>query len=126
MFARNRYDSAHYKRILKKNGVRVESVLEHLDDSPESIMLESVLEDMAEYYSKNLAREVRKGMRENAATMCGMYLARRMRMASVIPTTKNRLSSGSFYPVRSRPLSTVAFGIALIKSSLNGNISQGG
>ncbi|MEC0234423.1 recombinase family protein [Paenibacillus kribbensis] len=65
-FARNRYDSAHYKRILKRNGVRVESVLEHLDNSPESIVLESVLEGMAEYYSLNLAREVRKGMRENA------------------------------------------------------------
>lgn len=64
-FARNRYDSAHYKRILKRNGVRVESVLEHLDNSPESVILESVLEGMAEYYSLNLAREVRKGMREN-------------------------------------------------------------
>lgn len=65
-FARNRYDSAHYKRILKKNGVRVDSVLEHLDSSPESVILESVLEGMAEYYSLNLSREVRKGMRENA------------------------------------------------------------
>jgi len=65
-FARNRYDSAHYKRVLKKNGVRVESVLEHLDNSPESVILESVLEGMAEYYSLNLSREVRKGLRENA------------------------------------------------------------
>lgn len=65
-FARNRYDSAHYKRILKKNGVRVESVLEQLDSSPESVVLESVLEGMAEYYSLNLAREARKGLLENA------------------------------------------------------------
>lgn len=65
-FARNRYDSAHYKRILKKCGVRVESVLEQLDGSPEAVILESMLEGMAEYYSLNLAREVRKGMRENA------------------------------------------------------------
>lgn len=65
-FARNRYDSAHYKRILKRNGVRVESVLEQLDNSPESVVLESVLEGMAEYYSLNLAREVKKGMQENA------------------------------------------------------------
>jgi site-specific DNA recombinase len=65
-FARNRYDSAHYKRKLKVNGVRVESVLEQLDNSPESVILESVLEGMAEYYSKNLAREVMKGMHENA------------------------------------------------------------
>lgn len=65
-FARNRYDSAFYKKKLKDNSVKVVSVLEHLDDSPESIMLESVLEGMAEYYSVNLAREVMKGMKETA------------------------------------------------------------
>lgn len=65
-FARNRYDSAVYKRELKKNGVKVYSVLENLDNSPESIMMEAVLEGMAEYYSQNLGREVMKGMKENA------------------------------------------------------------
>lgn len=65
-FSRDRYDSAHYKRILKKNGVRLISALENIDGSPESIMLESILEGMAEYYSKNLAREVMKGLKENA------------------------------------------------------------
>lgn len=65
-FARNRYDSAFYKRELKKNGVTLLSVLEQMDDSPESIILESVLEGMSEYYSKNLSREVMKGMRESA------------------------------------------------------------
>ncbi|MFU2157512.1 hypothetical protein [Caldisericum sp. AR60] len=62
----NRYDSAFYRRQLKKNGVKLISVLEQLDDSPESIILESVLEGMVEYYSKNLAREVMKGLQENA------------------------------------------------------------
>jgi site-specific DNA recombinase len=65
-FARNRYDSAFYKKELKDNGVRLVSVLEYFDDSPESIILESVLEGMAEYYSANLAREVKKGLKENA------------------------------------------------------------
>lgn len=65
-FARNRYDSAFYKRELKMNGVKLISVLENLDDSPESIILESVLEGMAEYYSANLAREVMKGLKERA------------------------------------------------------------
>ncbi len=65
-FSRNRYDSAYYKRELKRNGVALVSVLENLDDSPESIILESVLEGMSEYYSRNLAREVMKGMRESA------------------------------------------------------------
>ncbi|WP_179086302.1 MULTISPECIES: recombinase family protein [Paenibacillus] len=65
-FSRDKYDSAKYKRILKMNGIRLISVTENLDDSPESIILESLLEGMAEYYSKNLAREVMKGMKETA------------------------------------------------------------
>ena len=65
-FSRDRYDSAFYKKELKKNNVSLVSVLENLDDSPERIILESVLEAMAEYYSKNLAREVMKGMKESA------------------------------------------------------------
>ncbi len=66
-FSRNRYDSIAYKRELKRNRVNLISVLEPLDeDSPESVILESVLDGMAEFYSKNLAREVRKGLKENA------------------------------------------------------------
>lgn len=65
-FSRDRYDSAIYKKRLKKNNVTLCSVLERMDDSPESIMMESVLEGMAEYYSKNLGREVMKGMTETA------------------------------------------------------------
>lgn len=65
-FARNRYDSAVSKARLKSNGVRVVSVLEHFDDSPESIITEGLLEAMSEYYSANLSREVMKGMKENA------------------------------------------------------------
>ena len=66
-FARNRQDSIGYRMQLKRHGVSLISILEYLDsDSPESVILESVLEAMAEYYSLNLAREVRKGMHENA------------------------------------------------------------
>lgn len=65
-FARNRYDSAIYKKILRDNGIRLIFIVENFDDSPESIILESVLEGMAEYYSVNLAREVMKGLKENA------------------------------------------------------------
>ena len=65
-FSRNRYDSAIYRRELKLANVQLRSVLENLDDSPESILMESLLEGMNEYYSKNLAREVQKGLRENA------------------------------------------------------------
>ena len=67
-FARNRADSAIYRRELSKYGVKLISVLENFDDSPESIILQSVIEGYNEYYSKNLRREVMKGLKENALT----------------------------------------------------------
>ncbi len=65
-FARNRYDSAHYKSILRKNGVKVISAKESISEGPEGIILESMLEGMAEYYSAELAQKVTRGMTENA------------------------------------------------------------
>lgn len=65
-FARNRYDSAHYKSMLKKNGVRVISATETISPGSEGILLESVLEGMAEYYSADLAEKVIRGHTENA------------------------------------------------------------
>ena len=64
-FARNRYDSAHYKTLLKKNGVKVISAKETIAEGSEGILLESVLEGMAEYYSAELAEKVSRGMTEN-------------------------------------------------------------
>jgi site-specific DNA recombinase len=64
-FSRDRYDSVTYKRKLKINGVILRSVLENLDGSPESQILESMLEGMAAYYSQNLSRECLKGLLEN-------------------------------------------------------------
>lgn len=65
-FARDRYDAAMYRKKLKDNGVKIISVTQPIDDSPEGILIESLLEGMAEYYSANLARGVKRGMRENA------------------------------------------------------------
>ena len=65
-FARSRYDSNIYKNRLRKNGVRLCSVLERIDDSPESILLEGLLEAINEFYVANIARESMKGMKENA------------------------------------------------------------
>lgn len=65
-FARNRYDSAIYKAQLKKYGVRVVSAMENIADGPEGIILESVLEGMAEYYSANLAQNVLRGLHQRA------------------------------------------------------------
>lgn len=65
-FARNKYDSALYKKRLKEVGVRVISVTQNIDDTPEGELLEGFLETIDQYYSANLAVEVRKGLRENA------------------------------------------------------------
>ena len=65
-FSRDRYDSAHYKHILKKNGVKVVSVKENISDGPEGIILESTLEGYAEYYSAELSQKIRRGQKEKA------------------------------------------------------------
>ena len=65
-FARNRYDSCLYKHKLQKNCVRLCSVLERIDNTPESILLEGLIESINEFYSANLARESLKGLKENA------------------------------------------------------------
>lgn len=65
-FARNRYDSAYYKSILKKNSVKVISATEHISQGAEGIILESILEGMAEYYSAELSEKIHRGQTENA------------------------------------------------------------
>ena len=64
-FARNRYDSAHYKSVLRKNGIRVVSAKENISEGPEGIILESMLEGYAEYYSAELSEKVVRGLTEN-------------------------------------------------------------
>ena len=64
-FSRNRYDSAVYKNKLKKNGVRVLSAKENIRDDPSGIILESVIEGYAEYYSAELSQKVTRGMTDN-------------------------------------------------------------
>lgn len=63
---RNREELAFNKYRLRKNGVSVEYVAESVPDSPEGVILESVLEGMAEYYSLQLAQNIRRGMLESA------------------------------------------------------------
>lgn len=65
-FARNKFDSVFYKKRLADIGIKVVSVTQKIDDTPEGKMLEGILESMDEYYSANLALEVLKGMKENA------------------------------------------------------------
>ena len=65
-FARNRYDSAINKAKLKKNGIRVLSARENITDDASGILVEGILESMAEYYSVELSQKIRRGMDINA------------------------------------------------------------
>ena len=63
-FSRNKYETAKYKKILKDNDVKLLSAMENIPDTPEGIILESLLEGMAEYYSAELSQKVKRGMNE--------------------------------------------------------------
>lgn len=65
-FMRDRYESAIYKKKLKDCGVKLISATEMISDTPESIIMESILEGMNEYYSKHLAMEAMRGLMHNA------------------------------------------------------------
>lgn len=67
-FARNREDSIVYKSMLRKQcDIQVVSISESLGDDKTSILIEALIEAMDEYYSINLAEEVRRGMTEKAS-----------------------------------------------------------
>lgn len=65
-FARNRIDSAIYKSRLKKNGVKVISAKENISEDASGVLMEGVLESMAEYYSAELSQKILRGMSINA------------------------------------------------------------
>ena len=63
-FSRNKYEATVHKKTLKDNGVKVVSAMENIPDSPEGIILESLLEGMNQYYSAELSQKVKRGMHE--------------------------------------------------------------
>ncbi|HBI84834.1 MAG TPA: hypothetical protein DDX71_00885 [Ruminococcus sp.] len=64
-FARNREDSIVYKSMLRKQcGIEVISISEQIGEDKTSILIEALIEAMDEYYSLNLAEEVKRGMNE--------------------------------------------------------------
>ena len=65
-FGRNREEITFNKYRAKKHGVRVEYVAENISDGPEGVILESVLEGMAEYFSIQLSQNVQRGLLEAA------------------------------------------------------------
>lgn len=75
-FGRDRQDIALSKMKLKKAGVRLLYAEESVPEGPEGIILESVLEGLAEYYSADLRQKIVRGMRETAkkGQYCGAPL----------------------------------------------------
>ena len=63
-FSRNKYETAMHKKTLRDNGIKLLSAMENIPETPEGIILESLLEGMAEYYSAELSQKVKRGMRE--------------------------------------------------------------
>lgn len=65
-FSRDRYDAATNKHALRENGVKVISATEPITDDPAGVLMESILEGFAEYYSRELSAKVCRGMDDNA------------------------------------------------------------
>ena len=88
-FARNREDSIVYKSMLRKQcGIDVISISENIGDDKMSVLIEAMIEAMDEYYSINLAEEVRRGMAEKASRG----------QAVSIPSYGYLIRDGKYYP----------------------------
>ncbi len=66
-FTRKREHAVAFKSMLRRKGVRVVSITEHADDTPTGKLMEAIIESVDEFYSENLAEEVKRGMREAAS-----------------------------------------------------------
>ena len=62
--ARNVYDHATIRTLLKQRGIRLASVVENVDDSITGQLVENIMASIAQFYSANLGDEARKGMRQ--------------------------------------------------------------
>ena len=62
-FSRDKYETTIHKHTLKVNGVKVVSAMENIPDSPEGIILESLLEGMNQYYSAELSQKSSKRLK---------------------------------------------------------------
>ena len=64
--ARNRGVDIDIMRVLREYGVQLVSASESIDDTPAGMLLHGIMSSIAEFYSQNLATEVKKGMTEKA------------------------------------------------------------
>lgn len=64
-FARNKFESAIHRKHLKDNGIKLLSAMENIPETPEGVLLESLLEGMNQYFSEELAQKVSRGLHES-------------------------------------------------------------
>ena len=64
--ARNRADDVEITRAFDEAGVRLVSTSENIDQTPGGMLLHGIMSSIAEFYSRNLAAEVVKGLSEKA------------------------------------------------------------
>jgi DNA invertase Pin-like site-specific DNA recombinase len=66
--ARNRVDDVEITMAIKKSGATLVSATENIDETPSGMLLHGIMSSIAEFYSRNLATEVHKGMSQKAKT----------------------------------------------------------
>ena len=64
--ARNRADDVEITRAFDEAGVRLVSTSENIDQTPGGMLLHGIMSSIAEFYSRNLAAEVVKGLSQKA------------------------------------------------------------
>jgi site-specific DNA recombinase len=60
--ARNRADDVAITMAIRKSGAMLVSCSENIDETPSGLLVHGIMSDIAEFYSRNLALEVTKGM----------------------------------------------------------------
>ncbi len=66
--ARNRADDVEIHMAIRAAGAELVSATENIDETPSGMLLHGILSSISEFYSRNLATEVLKGMTEKART----------------------------------------------------------
>jgi len=64
--ARNRIDDVEINLAIQRSGAKLVSVTENIDETPSGMLLHGIMSSIAEFYSRNLATETRKGMLQKA------------------------------------------------------------
>lgn len=64
--ARSRADDVEITKALDESNVRLVSTTESIDQTPSGMLLHGIMSSIAEFYSRNLAAEVMKGMTQKA------------------------------------------------------------